>query len=78
MQTVEVVRVCDPCEADGKQVPGREVRVSLDGAKPRRLDLCDRHRSALVEPLASAVKAHGVLWTTNYRRTRPTVAAGSA
>lgn len=53
---------CDACLEEGAQEPAvhRGIKVSLDGAPPLLLDLCQRHHVELVRPLLVALERYGV------------------
>jgi hypothetical protein len=62
MKEVSVTAWCDGCatEDGGTVEPAtEEVTVTIGPGRPRLLDLCERHRKALVEPLALLLAESG-------------------
>lgn len=58
---VEISVLCDVCLAEDVESEGVEVSVSLDGAAPRTLALCETDRKDLLDPLADALVRLGQL-----------------
>lgn len=51
---------CDPCAKDGVREPGQTTPpLTIGNAKPRTLDLCERHRKELLDALVSALDEDG-------------------
>jgi hypothetical protein len=83
MKEVTVRAWCDGCGAEIAETGGdvepavAEVTVALDGGTARLLDLCERHRKALVEPLALLLAESGQdVDRTAQRLPRPAARAG--
>jgi hypothetical protein len=56
----KIIRLCDPCQADGEDnADAAPVVVSL-GAGFRALDLCPTHAAQILKPVADALEAFGV------------------
>jgi rubredoxin len=50
---------CDACLAEGERTEGEPVSVALGRSVALILDLCERHRKELVDPLAETLAEHG-------------------
>lgn len=58
-KTVITTIQCDVCLSVDDLNEGETVGVSLDNARAREIDLCERHHKELVEPLALALTTFG-------------------
>lgn len=64
MKQVSVNTWCDACiEEDDAHVPGETTPPLVMGraARPRTLDLCERHRKEFIEPLSALLTSRGVM-----------------
>lgn len=57
----EVITWCSPCFAEDVREQATTVVIALDALKPRALDVCERHRKELVEPLRELLSEMGVI-----------------
>lgn len=75
-QQVRIEITCDPCKADGIYNVEAETLPPVTvghgkGVKPRVLDMCERHRKELYDPLAELLERDGRNEDGSRRRRKP-------